>query len=331
MNGRTPAGLYGGLLVLAGLLLGGGHSVEAQPAPRVEARVSVDSVKIGERFTLVLVAEHAANTDAVFPSADAGSALFGDLHVVGRGAVRTRQAAGPRRVDSVAYEVATFALDSAHVPILPVRLVDGGDTTVAGTLPRVMPVVSVVGPDADELRAPALLAAFPRPVWVWGVLGLATVVLLAGGGYAWWRWRGDEESAGSDDEGQAGLYETASTRLQRLERRNPSGRTACKAFYVDLTETLRVYLAHRVGIRALEQTTTEVLAALRRRPEVPEPVVRRLRRVLEQADLVKFADAQPPPDESQALRRDAQEVLDAIEATQRRAEPRMPEGESIPA
>jgi hypothetical protein len=282
--------------------------------------VSADSVKIGERFTLTLVAEHAADASAIFPAADAGSDLFGDLRAVERGPVQTRQLSGGRRVDSVAYEVATFALDTARVPILPVRLAADGDTTVAGTFPRVVPVISVVGPDAEGLRAPALLAAFPRPVWWWGVLVLVGAVLLAGGAYGWWHWREEGDAAVASVEEPDDPYDVATARLQRLEQRNPSGREACTAFYVDLTETLRVYLAHRVGIRALERTTSEVLAALRQQPEVDDPVVQRLQTVLEQADLVKFADAQPPPEKSQSVLQDARGVLDSLEATQRRAE-----------
>lgn len=297
-----------------------GPPAQAQTAPRIEARVSADSVKIGERFTLTLVAEHAADASAIFPAADAGSDLFGDLRAVERGPVQTRQLSGGRRVDSVAYEVATFALDTARVPILPVRLAADGDTTVAGTFPRVVPVISVVGPDAEGLRAPALLAAFPRPVWWWGVLVLVGVALLAGLAYGWWHWREEEDATVASVEEPDDPYDVATARLQRLEQRNPSGREACTAFYVDLTETLRVYLAHRVGIRALERTTSEVLAALRHQPEIDEPVVQRLQAVLEQADLVKFADAQPPPEKSQSVLQDARGVLDSLEAAQRRAE-----------
>lgn len=300
----------------------------AQQSPRVEARVPVDSVRIGERFTLTLVAEHATDTTALFPAADAEAALFGDLHVVRRGKVQTRRSSEARRVDSVAYTVTTFALDSARIPILPVRLVSGGDTTVAGSFPRSVPVVSVVGPDAEGLRTPALLATFPRPVWWWAALVLGAAAVLAGGAYGWWRRRGGEDVSAGSDEKQDDPYEAASTRLQRLERRNPTGRQARKAFYVDLTETLRVYLARRVGVRALERTTTEVIGALRERPEVQEVVLRRLQTVLEQGDLVKFADAQPPPEESRALLQDAQGVLDALEAAQRRAELETPTEES---
>lgn len=317
-----------GLLLLVGLLLGPIGPAAAQPSSSVEARVSVDSVKIGERFTLTLVAEHAAGTEVLFPPPEGEGALFGDLAVVRRGEVQGRSLTEVRRVDSVAYEVAAFAVDSARVPVLPVRFVEGRDTTVAGTAPRLVPLVSVVAPDAEELRAPALLAAFPWPPWVWGALALAVVALLGGVSYLWWHRRGDDADAEIEAEPPPDPYEAASARFDQLTRRNPNDRDTCKAFYVDLTEALRVYLARRVGVRALECTTSEVVAMLHRHPEVPEAAVRRLRAVLERADLVKFADAQPEPAESRSVLKKARGVLDAIEAAQRRAEAQIPDEEA---
>lgn len=314
------------LCLLAALLLAAAGPVEAQPSPRVDVRVSADSVKIGERFAVILVAEHAQGSNVVFPGPDAGPGLFGDLEVFRRGEVQGRQTATTRRVDSVAYEVATFALDSARVPVLPVRVADGPDTTVVGTVPRVVPVISVVGPNAEGLRTPALLASFPRPLWVWATLGLVAATLLGGLVYAWWR-RGSASEAVSPDQEEQDPYEAASARLRQLERRNPNDRESCKAFYVDLTETLRVYLAQRVGVRALECTTPELVAALRRRADVPDKAADRIQEVLGRADLVKFAVAQPRPEESRAVLKEATGVLDTIEAAQRRAETPAPADE----
>jgi hypothetical protein len=316
-------------VVLAGWL-GRGQHAAAQSSPHVEARVSVDSVKVGERFAVRLVAEHGADVDAVFPTAEAGPSLFGDLHVVQRGAVQRSRTSATRRVDSVAYEVTTFALDTARVPILPVRLVAGPDTTVVGTAPQVVPVRSVVEPDDEVLRTPAALASFPWPLWAWGALILSALALAGGGVYAWRR-SGEKEVASESGDAPPTPYRDAMERLQKLERRNPVGRAACKAFYVDLADTLRVYLSRRAGVRALEQTTPELLAALRRRPEVQGVVLRRLQTVLEQADLVKFADAQPPPEESQSVLEDARSVVDALESAQRRAESSSADDKPAPA
>jgi hypothetical protein len=289
--------------------------------------VVADSVKIGERFTLALVATHAAGRTAIFPAADAGAALFGDVRVVGRGAVQTRTTPGGRQVDSVAYEATTFALDSVRLPVLPVRLATDRDTAVVGSAPRTVPVTSVVGPGADGLRTPARLAAFPRSSWRWALLVVLGAAALAGGAYAWWVWRGRAPGEAGADPSPDDPYEAAVARLQGLERRHPTGREACTAFYVDLSDTLRVYMARRMGLHAPERTTAEVVAALRRRPEVGAQAARRLHEVLQQADLVKFAGAHPTPDASASVLSTAQDVLRALEAAQRRADAHSPDAD----
>lgn len=315
-----PDSCFGWGLLLAGLLVLAAGPVAAQSGPQVKTRVSVDSVKVGEPFVLSVVATSSGASDVMFPPPDAGPTVFGDLHVLGRGPVQTQHPSPSRRIDSVAYEVATFALGSAQVPILPVRVVEDGDTTIVGTSPEVVPVISVVGPAAKGLRTPARLATFPLPLWMWALLVGAGLLIVGAVTYAWWRLRGEASESIEADEGNENPYEAAVRELQQLGRRNPNDRVTGKAFYVELTQALREYVARRVGVRALECTTSELVVALRGRRNVPDSAARRIKPVLERADFVKFAGARPDPEESQEVLREARGVLDSIEAAQRRAE-----------
>ena len=67
-----------------------------------------------------------AATEPVFPAAT-DSLRFGDLEVLAEQR-RDRFDRGGARVDSVVYEVTTFALDSAFVPPIPVHLSADADT-----------------------------------------------------------------------------------------------------------------------------------------------------------------------------------------------------------
>ena len=60
-----------------------------------------------------------------------------------------------------------------------------------------------------------------------------------------------------------------------------------KEYYTRLTDTLRVYLEERFGIKAMEMTTGEIMERLRH--EEDQSKIDELRDLLETADLVKFA------------------------------------------
>lgn len=310
-----------------------GRPGAAQQLSGLETHVSADSVKIGERFTVSLVAEHPADATVVFPAAEAGPVIFEDLEVIRRGPVQKRTRAPGQRVDSVAYEVTTFALDSVRVPALPVKLVRGTDTTLASAPTRTVAVTSVVGADTKGLRGLAPLATFPRPLWSWMLLGAVVVALLGGLVYAWWRRRASTASPPEPQstEPDQTPYEAATAWMRQLETYDLSDPEALKPFYVELSNALRTYLSRELDVAARERTTREVVQILKHRPDVPTKAAGRVQAVLELADLVKFADTRPSPADSEKALTEARAALDAIEAAPRAADAELDEGVSAPA
>jgi hypothetical protein len=310
------------VLVLTALAWGG-TGAAAQPV-RFETHVSADSVAVGERFTLSLVAEHGAETDVSFPSPDAGGVLFDDLEVIQRLTLQQRPGPAGRRVDSVAYEVTTFALDSVRVPALPVQVTAGRDTTIRSAPARTVTVVSVVGPDAKGLHGVAPLASFPRPWWTWGLLALVGTGLLGGLAYLWWRRRQDDAPAPVQrvpDDDQT-PYEAATSWIRQLEESyDLSDPNAVKPFYVELSNALRVYLARELSVAAPERTTREVVDTLAERPDVPAEAQTRIQAVLQLADLVKFAGIRPTSDDHEKALQEARAALDSLEAAARSPQP----------
>ena len=315
---RFTARCVGGLLGLI-LLLSGPPAASAQT---VRATASVDSVRIGERFTVSVTVTHRVLSSVAFPSDTAGPAVFGDLEVFARSAVsrRYRGADDPGvQVDSVAYEVATFALDTARVPPLPVQFVASGDTTQVRTQPLLIPVQSTVSSEAQGLRGMAPLATFPGPWWPWVLLTMVLLVLAVGAIYYWREWTATSRDGTAAQAPPPAIppYEAAMHRLDALERTtNWSEPDALETFFVELSTLVRRYVADRLGVAALERTTTELVRALHHEPALPAAAVDDVREVLKQSDLVKFADRRPASQEGRAALRTAREAIDAIERAQ---------------
>ena len=89
-------------------------------------------------------------------------------------------------------------------------------------------------------------------------------------------------------------HEMALSALARLEKREEARSGPWKIYYSELVDILRRYLARRFGVEASDMTTTETLRAVSRL-HLPDDAVRALRSILEAADAVKFARAEPAP------------------------------------
>lgn len=315
-------------------------------AQSVQAHLAVDSVKVGERFRLSVVADHNFMMQARFPTAQAdsgavGAGKFGDLVVLAvRDSTQRYLGQNGMRRDSVVYEVTTFALDTARVGAISVAFVQNGDTArTTATREQLLRVESVLPPgvragrDSAQLKSLTPPAAFPRPLWPWLLGGAGVIALAALLAYLWYT-RGGEEKEAADAVPQQPPVppaEAARRRLRRLEETTDlSDPDAAKPFYDDLSTALRRYLMHRLGLHAFRSTTRELVEQLQRRTAegaLPETVPTRARRALEGADLAKFADQRPAAEARKDALADARAVIDAVEEALHVPEPAAEEEE----
>ncbi len=87
--------------------------------------------------------------------------------------------------------------------------------------------------------------------------------------------------------------------LDRLKSEKLWQRKETKLYYSRLTDIIRRYIEGRFGIMAMEQTTDEILIEFEGQEILSEDDYQLLREMLIQADLVKFAKAEPLPDENE--------------------------------
>ena len=283
---------------------------QAAGAPR-RARLTVlaDSVSAGERVRVAVAVDHGPGRSAVFPAVPAGDAeaapllAFGDAEAfsVRRLPPRVR---GAVRTDSAVYEVAVFAVDTARVGPVRVRLATGRDTVDVPTGVAVVPVRSALrGGDAE----PAPLGPpdpFPGLLPVWIALGLVAALALAAGAWMLARWRRRGRPAAP----RAEPFPEATSALDALGAAAPAERT------LGARQALRVYLGRRLGLPALESTTDEIVQALARDARVPDDARAAARRALALADLVAYAGYAPEPATADGAVDTARTAIAGIEA-----------------
>lgn len=92
-------------------------------------------------------------------------------------------------------------------------------------------------------------------------------------------------------------YDVAIAKLSRLREEQLCEQGLQKEYYTRLTDILREYLDRRFGINAMEMTSTQIRQALNSsKGEIMSKEL--VEQVLEIADFVKFAKAQPLGDDN---------------------------------
>jgi hypothetical protein len=109
-------------------------------------------------------------------------------------------------------------------------------------------------------------------------------------------------------------FEEAIERLQKLDEKLLWQNNHIKQYYIELTEIIRVYIEKELKIPALESTTDDLIETLRdfsdaKTIDTSRECIRKLKELLREADLVKFAKSKPLSYEIEEDRKDAEFVL----------------------
>lgn len=93
-------------------------------------------------------------------------------------------------------------------------------------------------------------------------------------------------------------YVIALRELQQLKEEKLWQTDRLKPFYTRLTDILRVYIEGRYGVRAMEETSDDILKDMRAHLSERDGAMKNLVQILQTADLVKFAKVKPLPNEN---------------------------------
>lgn len=116
-------------------------------------------------------------------------------------------------------------------------------------------------------------------------------------------------------------FEEAILRLNELDEKLLWQNNKIKEYYSELTEIVRGYIERELKVPALENTTDEVLAMIKDFKnadsiETSKETIKKLKDLLQEADLVKFAKSKPLAIEIEDDRRDAEFIIGHLKPKQ---------------
>ncbi len=282
---HTKKTTYSGVLLFLVLWLTGPSTVVAQ---QVEASIDTASIRIGEQIRYSVAVETDSTDLVVFPEGQ----TFSPLEMVESFAADTNRVQDRFRLIKE-YALTQWDSGSYMIPRQRVSinddifftdslLVEVGTVVVDTTKQKMFPI-------KPSVEVPS---GFSLPNWVWWVLALLLLAALAV--FLFFRRKKKKAEAAK----KLPPYEQAIFELQQLDNSHLLEQREIKEYYSQLSAAVRRYLDGEVYDHALESTTGELIHFLEHEREtghlnLSDETIRRLKVILERADLAKFANSRP--------------------------------------
>ena len=132
----------------------------------------------------------------------------------------------------------------------------------------------------------------------WVLLVLAISALIGGIGYFLWRKKKEKDGVVFDKKPKIPAHEIALKRLEAIREAKLWQNDRAKEFHVEVSDAVRQYIEDRFQLDALEQTTSEIMDSLKS-VQINDELRAQIRKLLQLADLVKFAKVRPLADENE--------------------------------
>ncbi|MEX1011326.1 MAG: hypothetical protein WDZ29_04625 [Balneolaceae bacterium] len=266
-----------------------------------------DSVQAGETLRLILVLQQDREySSVVLP----GEEYFEDSDEI-EFLSREHHRISARR-DSLVFHLQFFGVEDENLPSLPVMLIDSeGDTSKIESLSVPLFFRSAISEEDNEFRPFKPIFDFAVSIWPW-ILLLAILCLIA------WQIRARIWNRGQRPEPQEPREpEPYRDPIKELEENltllrgagSPLSNRDFDRFYTELGDAIRLYFERVYLMDALEMTSREIWNELNRLPAEKE-LTEMTRKVLNEADMVKFARFTPDREQALASLRTGEQFLE---------------------
>lgn len=277
----------------------------------VSASIDSTSLMIGDQTDMHIRVTQETNEQVEWPVF--GETLQDGIEIVDRTIVDTTTLPDGR-LQLTQYLTLTSFKDSLFA-VQPIAVVSGNDTF--RTDPMALNVVQPFDLSADSTNAITDIKGIERaPIWWWGIfrwvlLALGIALLLAGLGYLlyWLLGKRKPQEEPINPELLRPADEVALEKLDAIKIAKIWQKGQVKEYHTDLTDVVREYISRRFDVQSTEKTSDETLRELK--PILlkgeglqvtgdGKDLYAKLSKMLQLADLVKFAKWTTTPDENES-------------------------------
>lgn len=290
----------------------------------VEAKMDSSIMLMGHQTEIHLSLIQDAGKDVVMPSIKERAELIEGVEALRISRPDTTLLSNDRW--QINQDLLVTSFDSGFYYIPPFEYILDSDTFKTESLSlKIVPV------DVDSLVAENIILDINDiidvpfilwdmlPLWAWITIPIVLIIILVIVLLVWRIMKLRKRRNGEliPDIPKVPPYELAMSQLQQLREEKLWQQGQDRIYYTRLTDILREYLVGRFGVNAMEMTTSEILACLKKHREWRD-ANKIVKEVLELADFVKFAKMSPQPEDNERVMR---RVTEYVELTRPQPEP----------
>ena len=263
----------------------------------VSASIDSTMLMIGDQTAMHLSVTQEADERVEMPVF--GETLQDGIEIVDRSAVDTTTLPDGRL--QLSQELTLTSFKDSLFAVAPIAVVSGGDTF--RTDPMALNVIQPFEVDSS-LAITDIKDIEKAPIYWWGILrwillALAVIGLFVGAYYGvqWYRKHFLKEEEVIEPELLRPADEVALEKLDEIKAQKIWKDGKVKEYQTELTDVVREYIGRRFDVQSTEKTSDETLRAMK--PLIDKELFAKLSKMLQLADLVKFAKWHTTPDENE--------------------------------
>ena len=263
----------------------------------VSASIDSTMLMIGDQTAMHLSVTQEANERVEMPVF--GETLQEGIEIVDRSAVDTTTLPDGRL--QLSQELTLTSFKDSLFAVAPIAVVSGGDTF--WTEPMALNVIQPFEVDSS-LAITDIKDIEKAPIYWWGIirwilLALGIIGLFIGAYYGvlWYRKHFFKEEEVIEPELLRPADEVALEKLDEIKAQKIWKDGKVKEYQTELTDVVREYIGRRFDVQSTEKTSDETLRAMK--PLIDKELFAKLSKMLQLADLVKFAKWHTTPDENE--------------------------------
>lgn len=263
----------------------------AQVPPNIKTKVDTTFIKIGEQVIWTVSVDADSTAQVIFPDGQ----TFSPLETVEAFATDTTRK-NNRLTLLKSYALTQFDSGSYKLPTQRIEINGQGFFTDSMRINVANIAVDTLNQKMYDIK-PIITVEKSYSNW-WKILGGILIgVLILGGLLYWFVYR---KKPLTEEEKVALLppYDRALLELKKLDNSKYLIQDQYKKYYSELTDIVRSYLEEDVHVSALESTTDQLIDKLEMMTdagelELDKDTILQFKRILQTADLVKFAKSKP--------------------------------------